>query len=108
MGHLLQSARPDAVGASLVFLHLLEGRPECATQLFLAHCKHPAAHTPRAADILVDGVRGHLSRQIVSEPPWLTARYMSKNRPDAGTFDIPIQRAFLDNRTRLHHAQAPA
>src|SRR5262245_65563698 len=45
--------------------------------------------------MLVDGVRGHLSRQIVSEPPWLTARYMSKNRPDAGTFDIPIQRAFF-------------
>ena len=45
--------------------------------------------------MLVDGVRGHLSRQTVSEPPWLTARYMSKNRPDAGTFDIPIQRAIF-------------
>jgi hypothetical protein len=74
MGDLLQPARPDAAGALLVFLHLLEGEAECATQLFLAHSKHLAAHTHPAADILVDGVRGHLSRQIVSEPPWLTAR----------------------------------
>jgi hypothetical protein len=44
MGHLLQPARPDAVGASLVFLHLLEGEAECATQLLLAHSKHLAAH----------------------------------------------------------------
>jgi hypothetical protein len=35
-------ARPDAVGASLVFLHLLEGEAECSTQLLLAHCKHLA------------------------------------------------------------------
>jgi hypothetical protein len=40
MGDLLQPARPDPVGASLVFLHLLEGEAECGTQLFLAHCKH--------------------------------------------------------------------
>src|SRR5262245_40127810 len=49
---------------------------------------------------LVDGVQGHLSRQTVSEPPWLTARYMSKNRPDAGTFDIPIQRAIFGQKVR--------
>jgi len=74
MGHLLQPARRDAGGASLVFLHLLEGEAECGTQLLLAHCKHLAAHPHPRADVLVDGIRGHLSRQIVSEPPWLTAR----------------------------------
>src|SRR5215813_3300452 len=44
MGDLLQPAGPDAVGAFLVFLHLLEGEAKCGTQLFLAHCKHNAAH----------------------------------------------------------------
>src|SRR5262245_10439803 len=100
MGHLLQPARPDAVRALLVFLYLLEAEAECGTQLLLAHCKHLAAHPHTPADMLVDGVRGHLSRQTVSEPPWLTARYMSKNRPDAGTFDIPIQRAIFGQKVR--------
>jgi hypothetical protein len=54
---------PDAVGAFLVFLHLLEGEAKCGTQLFLAHCKHNAAHAHPAADMLVDGARGLLSRQ---------------------------------------------
>src|SRR6516164_5404564 len=60
IGHLLQPAGPHAVGAVLVFLHLLEGEAECGTQLFLAHCKHLAAHAHAAADVLVDGVRGLL------------------------------------------------
>jgi hypothetical protein len=42
VGDLLQSAGPDAVGAFLVFLHLLEGEAECGTQRLLAHCKHHA------------------------------------------------------------------
>jgi hypothetical protein len=36
MGHLLQPARPDAVGAILVFLHLLVGDAERIGQLLLA------------------------------------------------------------------------
>jgi hypothetical protein len=57
MGDLLQPAGPYAVGTLLVFLHLLEDEAECVTQLFLAHCKHKAAHPHPAADVLVDGVR---------------------------------------------------
>jgi len=56
VGDLLQSARPDAVGAFLVFLHLLEGEAERITQFFLAHCEHHAAHAHPAANMLVDGV----------------------------------------------------
>jgi len=62
MGELLQSARRDAVGASLVFLQLLEGKAECGTQLLLAHCKHLAAQAHAAANVLVDGVWGLLGR----------------------------------------------
>src|SRR5262249_17856100 len=57
MGHLLQPARPHAVDALLVFLHLLEGEAESGSQLLLAHCKHKAAHAHPAADVLVDGIR---------------------------------------------------
>jgi hypothetical protein len=64
MGDLLQPAGPDAVGAFLIFLHLLEGEAERVTQLFLAHCKHHAAHAHPAANVLVGGVRGLLSRQL--------------------------------------------
>jgi len=60
MGDLLQSAGPDAVGAILVFLHLLEGEAERVSQLFLAHCHHLAAHPHPAANVLVGGVRGLL------------------------------------------------
>jgi len=55
MGHLLQPARPDAGGASLVFLHLLEGEAERIAQFRLAHCKHLAAHAHAAANVLVTG-----------------------------------------------------
>src|SRR5262249_57393085 len=52
--------------------------------------------------------------KIERNPPWLTARqsYEQKNRPDAGTFDTPIQRAIFgqkvcpfrvfEDRERLH------
>src|SRR5262245_22596468 len=81
MGHLLQPARPDAVGASLVFLHLLEGEAECGTQLFLAHRKHLAAHTHPAADVLVDGVRG-LRNGIAGRHADRSLTLLSKNRLD--------------------------
>src|SRR5262245_24914022 len=90
MGHLLQPARPDAVGGSLVFLHLLEGEAKCATQLFLGHCKHLAAHPHPAADVLVDGIRNRHGRPL--------AKAMSENRPNAGTSDIPIQRAIFGRK----------
>ena len=60
VGDLLQPARSDAVGAVLVFLHLLEGESERIAQFRLAHCKHLAAHAHAAADVLVGGVRGLL------------------------------------------------
>src|SRR4030095_1362604 len=60
VGDLLQPARSDAIGAALVFLHLLEGDAECIGQLRLAHCKHLAAHAHPAADVPVGGVRGLL------------------------------------------------
>jgi len=78
---LLQSAGPDAVGATLVFLYLREAEAECGTQLLLAHCKHLAAHPHTPADMLVDGVWGHLSRQT-------------------GTLDIPIQRVIFGRTVR--------
>jgi hypothetical protein len=38
----------------------------------LAHCKHLAAHSHPAADMLIGGVRGHLSR---SNPRCLALDY---------------------------------
>ena len=72
MSHILQvpvafffEGAPNAAApAFLVFLHLLEGEAECGTQLFLAHCKHNAAHAHPGAEVLVGGVRGLLSRQL--------------------------------------------
>jgi len=47
MGDLLQPARSDAVGALLVFLHLLEGETEPIGQLLLGRRdKFPAARFP--------------------------------------------------------------
>src|ERR1700731_745792 len=37
MGNLLQPAGAYSIGSLLVFLHLLEGETQCATELFLAH-----------------------------------------------------------------------
>jgi hypothetical protein len=58
MRDLLQPARSDAVGAFLVFLHLLKGEAQCVAELFLAHRQHHAAHAHAAADVLVDRVGG--------------------------------------------------
>src|SRR5262245_44971579 len=94
MGHLLQPARPDAVGASLVFLHLLVGDAERIGQVLLAHCKHNAAHAHPAADMLVDGARDLLRSNCIAKRHGspLAKSYEQKNRPDAGTFDLPIWR----------------
>src|SRR5262249_22299448 len=88
----------DTVGAFLVFLHLLEGEAECVTQLSLAHRKHHAAHPHPAADVLVGWVWGLLSRQLQAnrhDSPPRSRKAMSKNRPNAGTFDILTQRAIF-------------
>jgi hypothetical protein len=57
VGDLLQPARSNAVGALLVFLHLLEGEAERIAKLLLAHCKHQAAHAHPTADVLIDWVK---------------------------------------------------
>ena len=64
MGDLLQPAGPDAGGAFLIFLHLLEGETEPIGQLLLAHCQHLAAHAHPGADVVVGGDRGLLSRKL--------------------------------------------
>src|SRR6516165_4571305 len=63
-GKFAATGWPRCVDAFLVFLQLLEGEAECGTQLFLAHCKRNAAHPHPAADVLVGGFRGLLSRQL--------------------------------------------
>src|ERR1700730_3245925 len=65
MGNLLQPAGPYSVRSLLVFLHLLEGETQCATELFLAHRQHHAAHAHATADVLVDGIRGLLSHNTL-------------------------------------------
>src|SRR4030088_3712432 len=54
--HVLQAARTDAVGALLVFLHLLERDLERLAQLLLAHAEHLPAHPQPAAYVLVDRI----------------------------------------------------
>src|SRR4051812_25933622 len=56
MRDVLQTARTDAVGALLVFLHLLEGDLERLAKLLLAHAEHLATHPQSAAHMLVDRV----------------------------------------------------
>ena len=56
MGDVLQPARADAVGAFLVFLHLLKGDAERVPELGLAHAEHHAAHAHAAADVLIYGI----------------------------------------------------
>src|ERR1700753_679799 len=42
--------------ALLVFLHLLEGEPQCFAEFFLAHAEHDPAHAHATADIFVNRV----------------------------------------------------
>src|SRR5687768_13674264 len=53
---LLQAAGADAVGALLVFLHLLEGQAERVAELLLTHAQHHAAHAHATPDVLVGRV----------------------------------------------------
>jgi hypothetical protein len=61
---VLQSTRADAIGALLVFLHLLEREAKRVAELPLAHAKHHPPHAHPAANVLVDeigGLLGHLA-----------------------------------------------
>src|SRR5215472_15210223 len=78
------------------FSALLVGDAERIGQVLLAHCKHNAAHAHPRADVLVRGFgtffAAIVSRSATSDP---LGKAMSKNRPDAGTFDLPIQRTIF-------------
>jgi hypothetical protein len=51
-----QAAGTDAIGAALVFLHLLEGQPDRVTELFLAHAEQGAAQPNAASDMDIDWI----------------------------------------------------
>ena len=59
-------AGADAVGALLVFLHLLKGQAERVSELLLAHAQHHPAHAHPAADMLVDRIGGFLCYHIIN------------------------------------------
>src|SRR5689334_18488365 len=54
---LVQPARPDAVGAALVLLDLLERDADRLRELLLAHAEQGTAHAEPRADMDVDRVR---------------------------------------------------
>jgi hypothetical protein len=60
--HLLQPARTDAVGALLVFLHLLKRQAEGIAELFLTHAQHHSPHAHARTDMLVDWIGNFLCR----------------------------------------------
>ena len=85
--------------SDLVFLYLLEVRPSAAASsswLIATILRRMRTRAPTCWSVGF----GAIFLPMVSEPPWLTARqsYEQKNRPDAGTFDIPIQRAIFGQR----------
>ena len=64
IGDLLQAAGADAVGAFLVFLHLLEGQAEGVAEFFLTHAQHHPTHAHARADMLVDRIGVFLAINI--------------------------------------------
>ena len=58
---LLQPAGADAIGALLVFLHLLESYVERVGQFALAEADHQTAHPDPRPDVTVDRVWGSYS-----------------------------------------------
>src|SRR5215471_20628001 len=96
MGDLPQPARPDAIRARLVFLYLLVGNAERVPKLLLAHCKHHAAPAYLAANVSIDGVRGLFGGNCIAKRHGgPLAKAISKNHPEAQTFEFPIQRAIF-------------
>ena len=55
-GDLLQAARADAVGASLVLVYLLKSDLERLAELFLAHANNQAPHADAAADVKINPI----------------------------------------------------
>src|SRR5437870_3190273 len=53
----MQAASSDAVGASLVFLHLLKGQADRLPELFLAQAKHIPAQPHAGTDVDIDRLR---------------------------------------------------
>jgi hypothetical protein len=53
----MQTAGSDAVGASLVFLDLLEGQADRLSKLFLTHAKHVPAQSHAGTDVDIDRIR---------------------------------------------------
>jgi hypothetical protein len=54
-GNLMETARPDAISALFVFLHLLECYPKGLTKFTLAHVKHESSHTNPLSNVHIDG-----------------------------------------------------
>ena len=69
---MLQRARSDAVGALLVFLHLLEREAKRIAQSpwLIASILRRMRTRPTCSSMGF----GAFLRQLYSEPPWLTAR----------------------------------
>jgi hypothetical protein len=51
--HLMKAAGADAVGALLVFLHLLEGQSQTVGQLRLTQVEHKSTHADAATNMVV-------------------------------------------------------
>ena len=54
---MIEPASADAVGATLVFLHLLKGQTDGLAELFLTHTEQRATQANARADMHVDRVR---------------------------------------------------
>src|SRR5229473_4911806 len=72
---LMQPARADAVGAPLVYLHLLEGKADRRAELLLAQPEHVAAQPNARTDLHVDRVG--FVRFLATWPPY-RSRYRHK------------------------------
>ena len=87
MGNLLQAAGADAVGALLVFLHLLEGEAERVAELLLAHAQHHPTHAHPRAHVLVDRIGRLLSHNdLLCDYSWSV---MSQITPPSAIRDLP-------------------
>jgi hypothetical protein len=91
---MLQSARPDAVRARLVLVHLLKGNAERIGQLLLADGEHHPPHAHPAANVRVNGVwsldGGH----------WLSPPTKELLRRNARAFGGEAAKTTIDIRTQ--------
>ena len=54
----VETACGNPVGATLIFLNLLEGKVQLVAQRFLGHAEQGAAQAQALAHVSIDGVRG--------------------------------------------------